>query len=236
MLIPSIDLMGGRVVQLEQGERLRVASDDVDYWVERFAAYERVQLIDLDAAMGTGENTALVERIARRLPVQVGGGIRTVDAARRRLEAGARQVILGSALFAEVDEHGAAQGVLRGVVRVEFAQALAEAVGAESVLAGMDSRGGRIAIQGWKKTIALAADEAMAQLDPCVDGYLYTHIDGEGLLQGFPLEVAERLRALTRRRLIVAGGIRSQAEIDALEAMGVDAVAGMAIYTNLLKA
>ncbi len=236
--------MGGRVVQLEQGERLRVASDDVDYWVERFAAYERVQLIDLDAAMGTGENTALVERIARRLPVQVGGGIRTVEAARRRLEAGARQVILGSALFAEVDEggvargaaQGALRGVLRGVVRVEFAQALAEAVGAESVLAGMDSRGGRIAIQGWKKTIALAADEAMAQLDPCVDGYLYTHIDGEGLLQGFPLEVAERLRALTRRRLIVAGGIRSQAEIDALEAMGVDAVAGMAIYTNLLKA
>ena len=232
MLIPSMDLMGGRVVQLEQGERLRVASDDIDYWVERFAAYERVQLIDLDAAMGTGENTVLVERIARRLPVQVGGGIRTVDAARRRLEAGARQVILGSALFAEVDGRGG----LRGEVRMEFALAMAESVGAEKVLAGIDSRGGRIAVKGWKATIALTADEAIAQLDPCVDGYLYTHIDGEGLLQGFPLEVAERLRARTRRRLIVAGGIRSQAEIDALEAMGVDAVAGMAIYTNLLKA
>lgn len=228
MLIPSMDLMGGRVVQLEQGERLRVASDDIDYWVERFAGYERVQLIDLDAAMGTGENTALVERIARRLPVQVGGGIRTVEAARRRLDAGARQVILGSALFAEVDG--------RGVVCVEFAQAMAEAVGAEKILAGIDSRAGRIAIKGWKTTIALAADAAMERLDPFVDGYLYTHIDGEGLLQGFPREVAERLRAKTGRRLIVAGGIRSQEEIDALEAMGVDAVAGMAIYTNLLKA
>ena len=228
MLIPSMDLMGGRVVQLEQGERLRVASDDIDYWVERFAGYERVQLIDLDAAMGTGENTALVERIARRLPVQVGGGIRTVEAARRRLDAGARQVILGSALFAEVDR--------RGVVCVEFAQAMAEAVGAEKILAGIDSRAGRIAIKGWKTTIALAADAAMERLDPFVDGYLYTHIDGEGLLQGFPREVAERLRAKTGRRLIVAGGIRSQEEIDALEAMGVDAVAGMAIYTNLLKA
>jgi phosphoribosylformimino-5-aminoimidazole carboxamide ribotide isomerase len=228
MLIPSIDLMGGRVVQLEQGERLRVASDDIDYWIERFAAYPRVQLIDLDAAMCKGENTSLVERIARRLPVQVGGGIRTVEAARRRLEAGARQVILGSALFAEREG--------RGVVRTEFAQEIAAAVDAKFVLAGIDSRGGRIAIKGWTVSIALTAEEAMTQLDPFVEGYLYTHIDGEGLLQGFPLETAERLRVCTRRRLIVAGGIRSQSEIDALDAMGVDAVAGMAIYTNLLKA
>ena len=228
MLIPSIDLMGGRVVQLEQGERLRIASEDLQYWVERFATYPRVQLIDLDAAMGRGDNTALVEQIARRLPVQVGGGIRSVEAARRRLDAGAEQLILGSALFVETDG--------RGMVRMDFAREMAESVGAERVLAGIDSRSGRIAIKGWKATIALTAEEAIADLDAYVGGYLYTHIDGEGLMQGFPLETAQRLRAKTARRLIVAGGICSQSEIDALEAMGVDAVAGMAIYTNLLPA
>lgn len=228
MLIPSIDLMGGRVVQLEQGERLRIASDDLEYWVERFTAYPRVQLIDLDAAMGRGDNTALVEQIARRLPVQVGGGIRSVEAARRRLDAGAEQLILGSALFVEMDG--------RGMVKTEFAREMAEAVGAARILAGIDSRSGRIAIKGWKTTIALTAEEAIADLDAYVDGYLYTHIDGEGLMQGFPLETAQRLRTKTTRRLIVAGGIRSQSEIDALESMGVDAVAGMAIYTNLLPA
>ncbi len=228
MLIPSIDLMGGRVVQLEQGERLRIASEDLEYWVERFAAYPRVQLIDLDAAMGRGDNTALVEQIARRLPVQVGGGIRSVEAARRRLDAGAEQLILGSALFVEMDG--------RGMVKTEFASEMAEAVGAARILAGIDSRSGRIAIKGWKTTIALTAEEAIADLDAYVDGYLYTHIDGEGMMQGFPLETAQRLRTKTTRRLIVAGGIRSQSEIDALELMGVDAVAGMAIYTNLLPA
>lgn len=228
MLIPSIDLMGGRIVQLEQGERLRIATDDIDYWIARFSSYPRVQLIDLDAAMGKGENTALVERIARQLPVQVGGGIRSVEAARRTLQAGARQVILGSALFAEQDG--------RGSVRTAFAHRLATEIGAEFLLAGIDSRAGRIAIKGWTASIALTAEEAIAALEPFVDGYLYTHIDGEGLLAGFPMEVAERLRAHTVRRLIVAGGIRSQQEIDALDAMCVDAVAGMAIYTNLLQA
>ena len=228
MLIPSIDLMGGRIVQLEQGERLRIASDDIDYWIARFSSYSRVQLIDLDAAMGKGENTGLVERIARQLPVQVGGGIRSVQAAQRALLAGARQVILGSALFAE--QNGC------GSVRTTFAQEMATEIGAEFLLAGIDSRAGRIAIKGWTTSIALTAEQAMAALEPFVDGYLYTHIDGEGLLAGFPLDVARRLRAHTVRRLIVAGGIRSQEEIDALHAMRIDAVAGMAIYTDLLKA
>lgn len=228
MLIPSIDLMGGRIVQLEQGERLRIATDDIDYWIARFSSYPRVQLIDLDAAMGKGENTALVERIARQLPVQVGGGIRSVQAAQRALLAGACQVILGSALFAEQDG--------RGSVRTAFAQEMATEIGAEFLLAGIDSRAGRIAVKGWTASIALTAEEAMAALEPFVDGYLYTHIDGEGLLAGFPLEVARRLRAHTVRRLIVAGGIRNQEEIDALHAMRVDAVAGMAIYTDRLKA
>lgn len=223
MLIPSIDLMGGRIVQLVQGEKLRLAFDDFDYWIERFSRFPLVQLIDLDAAMRQGDNSALVAQIAHRLPCQVGGGIRTIDRAREVLEAGAQRVIIGSALFSD-----------EGSVNVEFAARLAEAVGSDRVVAGIDTKNGRIAVKGWKAEVALTPDEAIPQLDPYVAGYLYTHVDGEGLMQGFPTEVAARLRRLTARQLIVAGGIRSQQEIDDLHGIGVDAVAGMAVYTNLL--
>lgn len=223
MLIPSIDLMGGRIVQLVQGEKLRLSFDDFDYWIERFSRFPLVQLIDLDAAMRKGNNSALVAQIARRLSCQVGGGIHTIDRAREVLDAGAQRVIIGSALFSD-----------EGSVRVEFASDLAGAVGCDRVVAGIDTKNGQIAVKGWKAKVALTPDEAIPQLEPHVAAYLYTHVDGEGLMQGFPLDVAARLRRLTARQLIVAGGIRSQQEIDDLHAMKVDAVAGMAVYTNLL--
>jgi phosphoribosylformimino-5-aminoimidazole carboxamide ribotide isomerase len=226
MLIPSIDLLGGQIVQLVQGEKLKLAFDDFEYWIEKFSKYPLVQLIDLDAAMRQGNNAALVAQIAKRLPCQVGGGIGTVERAQAVLAAGAQRVIVGSSLFTEQD------GV--GSVNTAFASELAAAVGPEQIVAGIDSRGGKIAIKGWKAQVALTPDEAIASLEPYAGAYLYTHIDGEGLMQGFPIEIAARLRALTKRQLIVAGGIRAQQEIDALAAIHVDAVAGMAVYTNLL--
>lgn len=226
MLIPSIDLLGGKIVQLVQGEKLKLSFDDFDYWIEKFSKYPLVQLIDLDAAIGSGDNAELVVQIAKRLPVQVGGGIRSVDRARAVLSAGAQRVIVGSSLFAETN------GV--GSVNTAFATELAAAIGSEQIVAGIDSRNGKIAIKGWKAQVDLTPDAAIAALEPYVSAFLYTHIDGEGLMQGFPIAIAERLRALTKRQLIVAGGIRAQSEIDALAAIRVDAVAGMAVYTNLL--
>jgi len=223
MLIPSIDLMGGRIVQLVQGEKLRLAFDDFEFWIEKFSRFPLVQLIDLDAAMRQGNNSELVAQIAKRLPVQAGGGIHSVDRARQVLDAGAKRVIIGSALFSE-----------RGNVNADFAAGLAAAVGADRVVAGIDTRNGRITIKGWKAQAALTPDEAIPQLEAHVAAFLYTHVDGEGLMQGFPIETAARLRTLTRRQLIVAGGIRSQQEVDALDALGADAVVGMAIYTELL--
>ena len=228
MLIPSIDLLGGQIVQLIQGEKLKLAFDDFDYWIERFSKYPLVQLIDLDAAMRQGDNTALVEQICKRLPCQVGGGVSTVARAQSVLSAGAKRVIVGSSLFK--DEQGI------GSVNTAFAQELAAAIGPAQIVAGIDARGGKIAIKGWKAQVDLTPDQAIQALEPHVGAYLYTHIDGEGLMQGFPLEIAQRLRALTQQQLIVAGGIRAQSEIDALSATGVDAVAGMAVYTNLLPA
>jgi phosphoribosylformimino-5-aminoimidazole carboxamide ribotide isomerase len=223
MLIPSIDLMGGRIVQLVQGEKLRLSFDDFEYWIEKFSRFPTVQLIDLDAAMRQGDNSLVVAQIARRLPCQVGGGIRSIERAQQVLDAGAKRVIIGSALFSE-----------DGTVNIEFAAALASAVKSEHLIAGIDTKNGHIAVKGWKQEVALTADEAIPQLDPFVSGYLYTHVDGEGLMQGFPIDTAARLHSLTGRHLIVAGGIRSQQEIDDLDAMSVDAVVGMAVYTNLL--
>jgi phosphoribosylformimino-5-aminoimidazole carboxamide ribotide isomerase len=224
MLIPSIDLLGGRIVQLVQGEKLRLAFDDFEYWIEKFSSYPLVQLIDLDAAMRQGDNSELVSRIARRLPCQVGGGIRSVERAMQVLDAGAKRVIIGSALFTDA-----------GSVNTEIANAFATNIGAECFVAGIDTKNGRIAVKGWKAEVALTPDEAIPHLEPYVSAFLYTHVDGEGLMQGFPQEVAERLRKLTQRQLIVAGGIRSQQEIDTLHAIDVDAVVGMAIYTDLLS-
>src|SRR3970282_2168738 len=123
MLIPSIDLQDGHVVQLVQGERLAVEAPDPEPWIERFSRFPRVQLIDLDAARGRGDNAAMVADICRRLPCRVGGGIRSVERAKTVLQAGAHAVIASSALFS----HGA--------VDVAFARSLAEAVGPERVIA-----------------------------------------------------------------------------------------------------
>ena len=223
MLIPSIDLMGGRVVQLEQGSRLRLAFDDINYWIEKFSRFPLVQLIDLDAAMRQGDNTALVTQIAKRLSCQVGGGIRDVERAQRMLDAGARRVIIGSALF-----------TADGTVNTAFAASTAASIGPDRIVAGIDTKNGRIAVKGWKDQVALTPDEAIPQLDLHVSAFLYTHVDGEGLLQGFPIDTAVRLRRLTEKQLIVAGGIRSQQEVDALDQVGADAVVGMAVYTNQL--
>ncbi len=224
MLIPSIDLMGGRIVQLVRGEKLRLAFDDFEYWIEKFSRFPLVQLIDLDAAMRQGDNSALVEQIAKRLPVQVGGGIHSIDRARQVLAAGAQRVIIGSAFFSS-----------EGKVNTDFAAGLAEAVGLDHIVAGIDTKNGRIAVKGWKAQVELTPDEAIPQLEAYASAFLYTHVDGEGMMQGFPTPVAARLRRLTQRQLIVAGGIRSQEEIDELHAMNVDCVAGMAVYTDLLK-
>jgi len=223
MLIPSIDLLGGRIVQLVQGEKLRLAFDDFEYWIEKFSRFPLVQLIDLDAAMRQGDNSVLVAQIAGRLPVQAGGGIHSIERARQVLDAGAQRVIIGSALF-----------TADGKVNSNFAAELCEALGTDRVVAGIDTKNGRIAVKGWKAQVELTPDNAVPQLEPHVAAFLYTHVDGEGLLGGFPIDVAARLRKLTKRQLIVAGGIRTQQEVDALDELGADAVVGMAVYTNLL--
>jgi phosphoribosylformimino-5-aminoimidazole carboxamide ribotide isomerase len=222
MLIPSIDLMGGKIVQLVQGSRKALEFDDFHNWISRFSKYPLVQLIDLDAAMETGNNADLVQELARQLPCQVGGGIRSIATAESTLKSGARRVIFGSSLFRD------------GALDVAFAHEAATRLGPEKLVFAADCRNGQVAIKGWREATSITAAELMRQLESFCGAFLYTHIDTEGLLDGIPLDVIRRLRRITSRQLIAAGGIRSREEIDALQGIGVDAVVGMAIYQGMI--
>jgi phosphoribosylformimino-5-aminoimidazole carboxamide ribotide isomerase len=224
MLIPSIDLMDGKIVQLIQGKKKALEFENIQEWLARFSKYPLVQLIDLDAAMGRGANSGLVHEIAKHLPCQVGGGIRSLEAAQSMLDAGARRVIIGSALFAD------------GNLNPAFAKALATQLAASRLVFALDAIGGFVSTHGWQVITAVTPLEMIQALEPWCDAFLYTHVDTEGLLGGFPQDVIRPLRAATSRQLIAAGGIRSQDEIDALHLMGVDAVVGMAIYRGLIRA
>src|SRR5206468_11572211 len=160
VLIPSIDLQAGAVVQLVQGERLAVRDDDVFRWVRRFERFPKVQVIDLDAAMGTGDNLEIVRRIAPMLACRVGGGIRSIVRANEVLAAGARQVIVGSSLFKD------------GKPDLEFARALADAIGSDQIIGAVDSRGGRVVVHGWKTALPLTAVDAVRALEPYCDEVL----------------------------------------------------------------
>ena len=235
MLIPSIDLMGGRIVQLVRGETLKLSFDDFDYWIERFGGYPLVQLIDLDAAMRVGENSALIAGICKRLPCQVGGGLRTAEDGRRLLDAGAKRVIYGSSLFG-AEAEGVEMKRRHKVIRLEFAEGLKKALGEEALCFSVDTKGGKVAVRGWKDSVELGPEEAVTWLEDYCAAFLYTNVDTEGTMAGFPLDVAAILRATTGKQLIVAGGIKAMSEVEALDAMGVDAVAGMAVYSGLMEA
>lgn len=223
MLIPSIDLKGGKIVQLVHGERQALEFENFEEWIARFSSFPLIQLIDLDAALGTGHNRDLVREFARRLPCQVGGGIRSIETAQQMLSIGARRVILGSSLIRDDQPD------------ILFAKEVASAVGPEKLVFAVDSKQGRVAIKGWRQLTQIAPLEMITALDAWCGAFLYTHIDTEGLMQGIPLDIVHQLRTSTSKQLIVAGGIASSEQIDQLDALGIDAVVGMAIYTGRLK-
>jgi len=223
VLIPSIDLMGGKIVQLIQGERKALEFDDFEYWIERFSKFPLVQLIDLDAAMGHGNNRELIAMICKRLPCQTGGGIRDVTRASELLALGAKRVIFGSALLKDSE------------INTSLASEAAKALGAKQLTFAIDSRNGKVSIHGWKESTAVDPKDMVRTLETYCSAFLYTHIDTEGTMTGFPIQIAQELAGLTKKQMIVAGGIRSRAEVDGLHAIGVDAVVGMAIYTGAMQ-
>jgi len=222
VLIPSIDLMGGKIVQLVQGEKRALEFDNFEEWITRFANFPLVQLIDLDAAIGSSSNARLIEMFVKRLPCQVGGGIRSIEVAQQMLEAGARRVILGSSLIRD------------GQINLAFAQQMTNELGAEKLVFAIDARGGKVAIRGWGEITTFTPVEMVRALDGFCAAFLYTHIYTEGLMAGLPLAPVRELRAATSNQIIAAGGISTREEIDQLHRMGVDAVVGMALYLGRL--
>jgi phosphoribosylformimino-5-aminoimidazole carboxamide ribotide isomerase len=222
VLIPSIDLMGGKIVQLIQGKKKALEFDNFEEWIERFSKFPMVQLIDLDAAIGGGDNRGILQQFLERLPCQVGGGIRSIEAAREILDLGARRVILGSTLIRD------------GEINTQFAADISAALGADKLVFAVDAKGGKIAIRGWRELTAISPVEMIRSLDQWCDAFLYTHIDTEGMMQGIPKEIVRSLRDATSKQLIVAGGISTNEEIEELDKIGADSVVGMALYLGKL--
>lgn len=213
MIIPSIDLMGGQAVQLIGGEKKAIDAGDPRPIAERFALAGEIAVIDLDAAMGTGSNEAVIEDLLRIAPCRVGGGIRTEEAAVRWLDAGATRVILGTA---------ARPDLLSRLPR-------------ERVIAALDARDGEVVVEGWKRGTGARIAPRMAELRDLVSGFLVTFVEHEGRMAGLPIDRARELLDHTGgARITAAGGVRSVEEIAALDRMGMDAQVGMALYSGAM--
>lgn len=216
MIIPCIDLMGGKVVQLVQGRDKALEGEAPLEMLRKFAAFPEIQVIDLDAAMGQGENSSVVELLAERAKCRVGGGVRTVERARRLMEQGAHRVIVGTAAFTPALEQ------------------IAAAVGRERVIVALDSKHGRIVVKGWQEATNFTAEEVIGRLEPFCSGFLCTYVDKEGMMQGTDLAWFRCLRGATRHELTAAGGITTIEEIRELAALNIHAALGMVIYTGRL--
>lgn len=219
MIIPCIDLMDGKVVQLVQGREKALEGGAPLEMLEKFAPFPEIQVIDLDAALGRGSNDALVEFLAARAVARVGGGVRSVERAQKLVAQGARKVIVGTAVFQSTG----------------FIQTLANAIGKERVIIALDSKGGKIVVKGWKESTQLSAENVLRELEPYCSGFLCTYVDKEGMMQGTDLDWFRRLRAATSLELTAAGGITTIDEIRELQRLNIHAALGMAIYTGRLN-
>jgi phosphoribosylformimino-5-aminoimidazole carboxamide ribotide isomerase len=222
MIIPCIDLMGGKVVQLVQGSKKALEGDEPLAMLRKFAAFSEIQVIDLDAAIGQGSNGELVEMLCARAVTRVGGGVRTVERARRLVEQGAGKVIIGTAAF---DGQG---------VNAAFLAEARRAIGQERLLIALDSKDGHIVVKGWREATELSAEKVLGPLEPYCSGFLCTYVDKEGMMQGTDLGWFRRLRASTSHELTAAGGISTLDEIRELASLGIHCALGMAIYTGRL--
>ena len=216
MIFPCIDLMDGKVVQLVQGRDKALEGDAPLEMLRKFAGFPQIQVIDLDAAMGKGENAALVELLASHAACRVGGGVRDAARARRLLDQGAYRIIVGTAAFTPA---------LEGIAR--------EAT-PERLIIALDSKNGRVVVKGWREATDFTAEQVIQRLEPYCSGFLCTYVDKEGMMQGTDLDWFRRLRAATNHEITAAGGITTLDDIRALAGINVHAALGMAIYTGRL--
>ncbi|HEY6385277.1 MAG TPA: HisA/HisF-related TIM barrel protein [Candidatus Acidoferrum sp.] len=229
MLIPCIDLQGGQAVQLIHGRKRELAEADVFGLLEKFKSYAWLHLIDLDAAIGTGDNNALARELcleARKrykFKVRIGGGIRIIARAEEIARWGAEQIIIGSAAFRS------------GKINTRFLRRLTKKVAGVRIVIALDTAKGHITINGWRRKLSLRPENVMMQLEPFCAAFLCTDVDREGTMTGANLDWFRKLRAATTHPIIAAGGIKTRDEINALENIGMDAAVGMAVYKHRVR-
>jgi phosphoribosyl-ATP pyrophosphohydrolase len=214
VIIPSIDLQGGRAVQLEGGKELKIDGGDPLPWLRRFRVAGEVAVIDLDAAMGKGSNAPVIEGMLRQARCRVGGGIRDVATARAWLDRGAERVILGTAARPEI---------LRELPR-------------ERVIAALDAVQGEVMVHGWQTRTGQRLEDRILELAPHVGGFLITFIEREGRMVGIDEErIAALVRLAADVRITFAGGVASAADVAAIDRLGGDAQVGMALYSGRME-
>lgn len=218
MIVPCIDLMDGKVVQLVQGREKALEGDTPDEMLRKFAAFPEIQVIDLDAALGRGSNDDLVKMLAANAICRVGGGVRSLDRFQTLIAQGAHRVIVGTSAFTKT-----------GINR-----AFLETLDPERTIIALDSKAGRIVIKGWQEATDFTAEDVLRSLEPYCAGFLCTYVDKEGMMQGTDLDWFRRLRAATTHEITAAGGITTLDDVKALLAMNIHAALGMAIYTGRL--
>lgn len=223
MLIPSIDLLGGKIVKRTHGEQVAMEFAEFELWMQRFEKYPLVHLVDIDAVYRQGNNASLVKQLASKLTCQIGGGVHDAESARRLLDLGAKRVVVGSALIRE------------SKIDTEFAAALEKQIGKDKLVFSVDTKHELVAVDGWRKTVNITLEDALRALEPYCKAFMHTHIDMEGGLGGFPMPVARRLVEITKKQLMVGGGISTMEEVASLDALGIDSVVGMAIYSGALQ-
>jgi phosphoribosylformimino-5-aminoimidazole carboxamide ribotide isomerase len=222
LIIPCIDLMDGKVVQLVQGRDKALEVDSAEEMLERFSAFPQIQVIDLDAAIGKGANDALVSMLASRATIRAGGGVRSVQRGKALVDQGAYRIIVGTSAFSPRGPNHA------------FLNDLASALGRDRIIIALDSKGGHIVVKGWRESTSFTAEEVTGELEPYCSGFLCTYVDKEGMMQGTDLDWFARLRAATTLEITAAGGITTLDDIRALERLRIHSAVGMAIYTGKL--
>jgi len=226
MIVPCIDLQDGKAVQLVRGRRRALAVDDILGLLDRFRSYPILHIIDLDAAMRKGSNSAWIKKLTRsgKMKVRVGGGVRTARMAEKILSWGAEKIIVGSAAFRD------------GGVDTKFLRELRARVGRRRIIVALDTEKGAIVVRGWQEHLKLRPADVIAELEQFCSEFLATYVDNEGTMKGTNLAWFRQLRRATRLPVTAAGGIRSMSEVRALEKIGMNAAVGMAIYTGNLAA
>ncbi|MDR2741473.1 MAG: phosphoribosyl-ATP diphosphatase [Treponema sp.] len=232
MVIASIDIQNGKVVQLRQGSELVLQRDNHRELAEEFNRYGETAIIDLDAAMGKGTNIELVKSLLRVAECRVGGGIRTAERARELVSLGARKIIIGSAALRDSRKKGAGKEGGEFLVNAAFLESLVKKIGRERVIVAVDARDGEILVDGWETPTGLDLLETVRAVEPFAGELLFTCVEREGTMTGIDMERVKRLRETVSCAVTVAGGVSALEEIEAIAALGCDVQLGMALYTG----